>query len=157
MVTQESFHVRYADLPASGVSPYIVKSYEAIDQLWALQLLSKATRFNAKSMLVSNDKGKNISFAKDLDTDKDMYLLDTQVAKGSTFKDDAGKDIFIHAGTMKLVVGNLPAAGIPATTDASSKLLIDKMIESRALATAHANEKGYVDMSDAGALSFKAI
>lgn len=149
--------VSYKDMPDSDFSPYIAKSYENIDQLWALQLHSKATLFNDKSLLVANDRGKNIFFMKYVDISKDLYMLDTQVLKGYTFKDDAGKDIIIHAGTMKLIIGNIPATGLPCTTDASRKLLIDKMIESRALVEANATTKGYVDMSATGVLTWTVI
>lgn len=161
MINGDLFLARYKDMPDSGISPYIRKSFEACDKLWALEV--HATAKQSYGNLVANYKGKNISFAKDLDTTKDLYLIDCITEKGSKFTIPAqgttpASVACINYGTMKVMIGNLPEGGLPATTDASSAALITIFKASLAISSLHDRNSGYVEKNAiSGKLEWVAI
>lgn len=159
MINGDKFILRYKDMPDSGVSPYIRKSYEACDKLWALEV--HATAKLSYGNLVANYKGKNITFVKGTDITKDLYLIDCITEKGSKFIIPAqgttpASVACINYGTMKVMIGNLPEEGLPATTDASSQALIDIFKASLAISSTHDRNTGYVDKVG-GAMTWVAI
>lgn len=140
----------FKDMPLGGSSPYVPQSGVLITER---EPFIHAHTNGAKKYgkWVGVVGGINITFMDGTDTTKPLYLITTMVTKGSKFKtpaqgtEPAGVG-YIHAGRVKIMVGNSVATGLETTTEESTKALAVIANKAATVLAAHSDEAGYVDL-----------